>query len=106
MSDRAIRIAGLVAVVVSWGLLAFTWELNARSQRAFAAVAAKNQAERARMKLLLDRQHDEMVELKAMLEKLLQAEETELKAMLGKLLEEEEIRSERERRAPWEGRFD
>jgi hypothetical protein len=72
MSDRSFKIAGLLAVVVSWGLLAFTWHLNARAERTFAAAVSRNRAERAHMQVLLDREHAEAVEIKALLERLME----------------------------------
>jgi hypothetical protein len=72
MSDRAVKLAGLFAWVAYCSLLVFTWELNARGQRAFAAAVSRNRAERARLQVLLDREHREAVEIKALLERLME----------------------------------
>lgn len=91
MSDRSIRATGLVALALSCCVLVYSWSLLDRSRRVVAAAVAKNEAWRARMKVLIDRQDEEIAEAKSMLEKLIQAEAEQAR---------------RVRRAPWGSRFD
>jgi phosphatidylglycerophosphate synthase len=72
MSDRTFKLVAFFALAVSWGLVAWAWALNARTHREVAVAVARSRAERDRMHVLLDREHAEAVEIKALLERLLE----------------------------------
>lgn len=73
MSDRSIRIAAILMLIVTCGFLAAILENQARSQRAVAAA----QASRARLQELMERQQREVLELRGMMEKLEESIEAE-----------------------------
>jgi hypothetical protein len=95
MSDRTLKLVAFFALAVSWGLVAWVWELNARTHREVAVAVARSREERAHMQVLLDREHREAVEIKALLERLMERLDGAEAAGPG-----------RERRGPREGRID
>jgi hypothetical protein len=87
MTDRSMRATGLVALALSLALVLYAWSFVDQSRRAVAMAAARAEVMRA----ILDRTH---------------AEIAELKAMLNRLDEAERDRARRAGRAPWRGRID
>jgi hypothetical protein len=87
MTDRSMRATGLVALALSLALVLYAWSFVDQSRRAVAMAAARAEVMRA----ILDRTHAEIAELKAMLDRLDEAERD---------------RARRAGRAPWRERID
>jgi hypothetical protein len=86
MSDRSIRATGLAALALSLVLALYSLSLAGKARRAIdaaGAVVAKNEAWAAGVRSNLDRLHREIVETRAMLDRMLEAEREQARRARG-----------------------